>query len=57
VSECMCRVRGVRGGGCSPHLGVRGKRPEFFFFLPREMCHVFRWFFGTWFLPMVFYFG
>jgi hypothetical protein len=21
-----------------------------------ETCHVFRWFFGTWFLPMVFYF-
>jgi hypothetical protein len=23
---------------------------------PRETCHIFRWFFGTWFLPMVFYF-
>jgi hypothetical protein len=24
--------------------------------VPRETCHIFRWFFGTWFLPMVFLF-
>jgi hypothetical protein len=28
--------------------GFGGNTPEFCF-LPRETCHIFRWFFGTWF--------
>jgi hypothetical protein len=47
--ECM------RGRAVGLEGGCRGNAPEFFF-LPRETCHIFRWFFGTWFLPMVFYF-
>ena len=29
--------------------GGVGATPLKFFFLPREMCHIFRWFFSTWF--------
>jgi hypothetical protein len=33
---------------CTGCAGVRGQRPRNFFFLPRETCHIFRWFFATW---------
>jgi hypothetical protein len=38
---------GLRGGaGATPLISV----------FPREMCHIFWWFFSAWFFPMVFYF-
>jgi hypothetical protein len=42
-SVCVVRVQGEN----SPRWGL-GQRPREFF-LPREMCHIFGWFFGTWF--------
>ena len=49
VPERMHRARrGVRGGRRPPCGGPRVVPPEKKL-LPRETCHVFRWFFGTWF--------
>jgi hypothetical protein len=47
VSECLHRARrGVRWGASRPLLrGCRGEAPLEKKFLPRETCHVFRWFF------------
>ena len=63
VSECMRRAR--RGGqrGRAPRARVRGQCPRKFFFclgkrdtyLGKRVMYL-GGFFGTWFLPMVFYF-
>jgi hypothetical protein len=55
-------LEGGAGGGSPLHGGAGGsapgkKNPASGNVTPfRETCHLFRWFFGTWFLPMVFYF-
>jgi hypothetical protein len=45
--HCGGHVGGLEGGK-APYAGFQGQRPRFFF-LPRKTCHIFRWFFGTWF--------
>jgi hypothetical protein len=40
---------------CPPMQGLRGNAPKNKF-LPREMCHIFRWFFSTWFFSNGFLF-
>ena len=53
--------RGVRGGGARPPLGGCNA-PDFFFYLRKCDTYLGKrvmylgGFFGTWFLPMVFYF-
>jgi hypothetical protein len=60
-SVCALHVgrRGVRGGavqgGESPSAGVRGKCPDFFFFLRKRVTYL-GGFSAHGFLPMVFYF-
>jgi hypothetical protein len=56
VGECwvcvifFARVVVLCIGGGNPRCGGLGATPIFEnFFLPRETCHIFRWFFGTWF--------
>jgi hypothetical protein len=65
VSECMCRAhRGVRGGGIpgppsggrDPRAEIRWQRPQKKKFCLGKRVMYLGGFFGTWFLPMVFYF-
>jgi hypothetical protein len=42
TSSSVCVAPGIRGVG-----GSRERLEKFF--LPRFSCHIFRWFFGTWF--------
>jgi hypothetical protein len=61
TSSSIGRTGGFKGGGHGAGgrnpltRALRGNDPEEKK-IPRETFRVFGWFFGTWFLPMVFYF-
>jgi hypothetical protein len=58
VSERMRQVHKGGVGGRSPPCGGQGAVPlEIFFSASRKRVMYLGGFFGTWFLPMVFYFG
>jgi hypothetical protein len=49
VSVLHRECRGVREGGARPPLWGAGVVPLKKKILPQETCHIFRWFFSTWF--------
>jgi hypothetical protein len=61
MSVCTGRAGGLEGGG-APRGGFGGAPPKFFFCLKKHDTYLGKCvmylggFFGTWFLPMVFYF-
>jgi hypothetical protein len=46
----LCQLRRRVQGGEAPYAGVWGQHPRKKTYLPKETCHIYRWFFGTWFL-------